>query len=222
MAFEWTEDELPFPLTDIDRAHLKLSDDKFEPHTWDQLKTIIAEHDLSALKRWPSDLRRYIKWSIEIREKYGSVPNYVRLVRLQWTALPSSSPSTGPQFAVKSPVPFADAADYKILVNDWPYGYDDPSIKHIIVWLKNRLESEPVRGDMTPRSRQQVNDFIQKTFVDRVKELQGHSDKVMWFRNWTALQSIPGIEHVHLFVRDVPDDVIAEWTGSDTPVSSQT
>ena len=42
MAFEWTEDELPFPLTDIDRAHLKLSDDEFEPHTWDQLKTIIG------------------------------------------------------------------------------------------------------------------------------------------------------------------------------------
>lgn len=174
------------------------------------------------MKRWPSALRRYIKWSIETRAKYGSVPNFVRVVRLQWTALPSSNSTTGPQFAVKNPVPFADPTDYKILLNDWPYGYDDPGIKHIIVWLKNRLESEPVKGDMTPQSRQQVHQFIQKTFVDRVKDSSGHLDRVMWFRNWTALQSIPGIEHVHVFVRDIPDDIIAEWTTSDTPVSSQT
>lgn len=42
MALEWTEDELPFALTDIDRAHLRLTDDEFEPHTWDQLKTIVG------------------------------------------------------------------------------------------------------------------------------------------------------------------------------------
>lgn len=145
----------------------------------------------------------------------------MRIVRLQWTALPSSNASSGPQFAVRNTVPFADPADYKILRNDWPYGYDDPGITHIIVWLKNRLESEPTRGDMTPKSRLQVEDFVQKTFVNRVKGLPGHEEKVMWFRNWTALQSIPGIEHIHIFVRDVPAAIIEEWTGSDIPIGSQ-
>lgn len=143
----------------------------------------------------------------------------MRIERLKWDVLPTSTGSTGPQFAVENPVPFADARDYKILINDWPYGYE-PGIKHIIVWLKTRLETEPRRGDMTPKSRQQVEDFIQKTFVDRVRDLPGAGDKVMWFKNWTALQSVPGIEHVHVFVRSVPSAIIEEWTGSDEPMNN--
>lgn len=178
-----------------------------------------AEHNLSVLKRWPSDLRRYLKWSSETKAAYGSVPNFVMTERLKWTPLPSSTPETGPKFEVKNPVSFADEADYKILRNDWPYGLA-PGITHIIVWLKTRLEAEPTRGDMTPRSRQQVEDFIQSKFVDRVKDLPGEREKVMWFKNWTALQSVPGMEHVHVLVRDVPDQVILEWTDGDQPMNS--
>lgn len=87
----------------------------------------------------------------------------------------------------------------------------------MIVWLKMRLESEPTRGDMTPRSRHQIEDFVQVKFVDRVKGLPGPEDKIMWFKNWGALQSVPGMEHVHVLVRDVPDEIIAEWTGGEVP-----
>ncbi|OQV00198.1 hypothetical protein CLAIMM_05730 [Cladophialophora immunda] len=209
----------PFPLTAVDQSVLAMTDDQFHPHTWEELKQVIAEHNLSILKRWPSDLRRYIKWSSQTKATYGSVPNFVMRERLKWTPLPSSTPETGPRFAVNNPVPFADEADYKILVNDWPYGLA-PGIRHIIVWLKTRLESEPTRGDMTPRSRQQVEDFIQSTFVDRVKDLPGEQEKVMWFKNWTELQSVPGMEHVHVLVRDVPDDIIRDWTGGDQPINN--
>ena len=87
----------------------------------------------------------------------------------------------------------------------------------MIVWLKTRLDSEPTRGDMTPKSRQQIEDFVQKKFVDRVKGLPGPDEKVIWFKNWTALQSVPGMEHVHVLVREVPDGIIAEWTGGERP-----
>lgn len=187
--------------------------------TWAVPLTEIAEHNLSILKRWPSDLKRYIRWSIDTRAAYGSVPNFVRIERLKWDILPTSTVTTGPQFAFNNVVPFADPNDYKILVNDWPYGYE-PGIKHIIVWLKTRLETEPTKGDMTPKSRQQVETFIQNTFVDRVKHLPGDEDKVMWFKNWTALQSVPGIEHIHVFVRSVPDHIIGQWTGSDKPINN--
>jgi hypothetical protein len=134
--------------------------------------------------------------------------------RLKWTPLPSSTPESGPKFAVIDPVPFANEADYKIMPNDWPYGMD-PGIRHLIVWLKGRLESEPSRGDMTPKSRQQIQDFIQRTFIDRVEGLPGPAEKVMWFKNWTALQSVPGMEHVHVLVRDVPQEIIDEWTAGE-------
>jgi len=209
----------PFPLTAVDRSLLAITDDQFQPETWENLKQIIAEHNLSVLKRWPSDLRRYIKWSSKTKEAYGSVPNFVMRERLKWTPLPSFTPETGPQFDIKNRVPFADETDYKILLNDWPYGMT-PGIRHIIVWLKTRLESEPTRGDMTPRSRQQVEEFIQSKFVDRVKGLPGEQEKVMWFKNWIALQSVRGMEHVHVLVRDVPEEIILEWTDGDRSMNN--
>jgi hypothetical protein len=104
------------------------------------------------------------------------------------------------------------------LINDWPYGLT-PGIRHIIVWLKNTLETEPIRGDLTPMSRQQVESFIQKTFVDKVKGLPGEQDRVIWFRNWRALQSVPGMDHVHVLIRDVPDNFVLEWTDGDKPMN---
>ena len=37
-----TEEEYPFPLTDVDRHNLSLSDEQFKPHTWEELKQIIG------------------------------------------------------------------------------------------------------------------------------------------------------------------------------------
>lgn len=38
-------------------------------------------------------------------------------------------------------------------------------------------------------------------------------DDVLWFRNWTSLQSVRAIEHVHILVRDAPKDLIESLTG---------
>ena len=127
---------------------------------------------------------------------------------------------TGPVFELENAIPFADPSDYKVLPNDWPYGLA-PGIAHLIVWLKHRLESEPTRGDMTPKSRTQVQEFVQRAFVDRVQDLPGERDKVQWFKNWTALQSVPGLEHLHVLVRDVPEEVVLEWTGGEKMVQGK-
>ena len=71
---------------------------------------------------------------------------------------------------------------------------------------------------MTSRSRAQAQEFVQRTFVDRIRDLPGERDRVQWFKNWTALQSIPGLEHLHVLVRDVPEDIILEWTGGERVV----
>ena len=131
--------------------------------------------------------------------------------RLKWSPLPSSTPESGPKFALAHPEPFHDKRDFNCLPNDWPYGFD-VGIVHLIVWLKHRLESEPVRGDLIPKSRKQVAEFVQRTFVDRVQDVPGDREKILWFKNWTALQSVPGMEHIHVLVRDLPEAVIAEWT----------
>lgn len=141
--------------------------------------------------------------------------------RLHWTPLSTPTP-TGPVFEVANPVPFADPRDYTILPNDWPYGLGE-GIQHLIVWSKVRLDTQTAAaaaaaraGDMTPAARRLVEAFVRRVFVARVEGLPplpaGAGDRVMWFRNWSALQSVPGLEHVHVLVRDVPDEIVQEWT----------
>ena len=66
------------------------------------------------------------------------------------------------------------------------------------------------RGDMTPESRRIAAAFVKRYFVDRLGP--GGEDRVLWFKNWVALQSVPALEHIHVLVKDVEPSVIEEWT----------
>ena len=162
------------------------------------------------LDRYPSDLFRYKLWTEQIKAEYGSIINFVLEERLQWEPLPSSSTSEGPQFACRSPVPFANAEDYKILMNDWPYGIP-PNISHLVVWLKTRIPTQPSDGDLTPESRQILQNFVRRTFEERLAKDGDSEDRVLWFKNWSGLQSVRGLEHIHVLVRDVPQSILDKW-----------
>lgn len=228
------DDELnaiPFDLTDTDRANLAGGDENFQPHNWEDLKHIIGRisyllepleslilsfnteaNDLSTLKRKPSDLVRYIRWTNQTKASYRSITGFVLEQRLLWSPLSPLNSDSSPEFACSSSTPFAAAADYKILLNDWPYGIT-PNITHLIVWSKIRLLDQKPEGYLTHSSTALVQDFVQRTFIDRLaaKGVKNTYDKILWFRNWTGLQSVRGLEHVHILVRDVPKDVLSEW-----------
>lgn len=143
---------------------------------------------------------------------------FVMQTRLEWQPSASSTPEKGLSFDFESPIPFKSPNDYKILPNDWPYGLDE-GISHLIVWLKNRLEIQPPYGDMTPNARKQVEDFVEERFVKPIAKLTGGTDSVLWFKNWVALQSVPGIDHVHILVRNVSTDFIdQQWTQGERPL----
>lgn len=86
---------LPFPLTVIDREVLSQSDEEFQPHSWEELKEIVAQNSLEKLKRWPSHLRRYIFWTVEIRKKHGGITNYVCSMKLFWQPIAQDDPRRG-------------------------------------------------------------------------------------------------------------------------------
>lgn len=162
---------------------------------------LLGENNLSVLKRKPSDLRKYMKWTAETKAEYGSMTQYLLLHRLPkaWGA---------PPFTPRSAVAFEDPSDYRVLANDWPYGFT-PDITHIVVWSRTPIETDPVTGDMTPETRQTVAAFVKRFFADRLGP-DGH-DRVLWFKNWVALQSVRSLEHVHVMVRNVEKDVLDEW-----------
>jgi hypothetical protein len=213
-------EEAPFPLTDVDRWVLSQTDEEFKKHDWDELRVIIgmcccvldssgtflilnlATNNLSILKRKPSDLRRYMKWTSETKAEYGSMTQYLLTHRL---------PKTWgmPPFVPKSATPFEDPSDYRVLLNDWPYGLS-PSITHIVVWSRTIIPTDAETGDMTPSSRSIVEEFVKRYFAD---SLGPDGDRqVMWFKNWVALQSVRTLEHVHVMVQGVDKETLLEWT----------
>lgn len=160
-------------------------------------------NNLSVLKRKPSDLRRYITWTAETKAQYGTITEYIMQHRLPkaWGL---------PPFVPESRVPFDAASDYKVLLNDWPYGMT-PEITHIVVWSRTPIPTHPETGDLTIESRAQVEKFVKTYFVDKLGA--GGEQQVLWFKNWVALQSVRTLEHFHVLVRNVDDDMLERWTG---------
>ncbi|MCJ1378830.1 hypothetical protein MMC17_001929 [Xylographa soralifera] len=206
--------QLPFNLTDLDREILSQTDEEYVPHGWEELKQIIATNNLDMFKRTPSQLRLYLAWSSEIKAGYGSMVNYISQERLHWGQAVNSgtSLSLNKSLVPRHPVPFADSADYKILCNDWPYGCD-PGIRHLVVWMKTRIPVSPDDGRLTESSKAMIDDFVVKVFVGPLFHMYKRKDQVLWFKNWTALQSVAALEHFHVLLRDVSEEMLIFWTG---------
>jgi len=77
----------------------------------------------------------------------------------------------------------------------------EPGIKHICVWLKSPLPVDFEKGALTPEGTKIVHDFVKKTF-DRQLGVEG-MDRVQWFKNYTATQSIRAVDHIHVLLRNV-------------------
>ncbi|KAF4541488.1 hypothetical protein BFW01_g12762 [Lasiodiplodia theobromae] len=199
-----------FPhLTDLDKRILALpSDDHFTPHSWTSLRQLIAANDLHLLTRSPSQTRAYLDWTSDVRRRFGSITNYLLRERLRWTPAVQDEVQ-GIAFACADPTPFAHPDDFLVLRNDWPYGLD-PGIVHICVWLKTPLDLKPEDGDLTDRARDQVEDFVTATF--RVPLGEGtKGERVLWFKNWAQLQSVRGVDHVHVLIKDAPPELLEGW-----------
>lgn len=177
----------------------------------------VARNDLAALRRKPSDLRRYMAWTSDIKTSYGSITNYICQRRLHWT---SASSQDIAQIKYNNPIPFEDASDYRVLRNDWPYGLT-ADIKHIVVWSKTPIATKPENGDVTDESRALIEAFVDRSFVRRLLREPAFAalgkekireQNILWFKNWTALQSVRSLEHFHVLVRGIPDEIITEWT----------
>ncbi|KAK9247592.1 hypothetical protein V1506DRAFT_37888 [Lipomyces tetrasporus] len=181
-----------------DAQNLTLSDSNFKRFSWEYLKEIIRDNKLELLCRTPSDLRKYLIWKVEIVKDYGSVANFVLVERLKW----------GPDRALAKPIStklFEVRDDYRILINDFPYGFEN-GIVHLVVWTKNlipKAQSGSLTADLMPEGRHKIQAFVDTNFRDA---LGMKSDDILWFKNWAALQSIKEIDHFHILLNRPPVD----------------
>lgn len=71
-------------------------------------------------------------------------------------------------------------------------------------------QTDAARGDVTPESRRLIEDFVENYFIKELDEIG--KDRVLWFKNWVSLQSVRGVDHVHVLVKDAPAELITKWT----------
>ena len=204
-ALPFPRDNPPFQLTSVDWHQLSITDDQFEPHTWENIHHLISTHQLDLLKRWPSFLKAYLAWTAHVKAKYGTITEYLLTQRLFWEPLSSEGRL---RFPLKNNAPFADSEDYKIIKNDWTYAVT-PGISHIVVWSKKPLPVDH-EGALTAEGWSIVTNFVRREFRKKVGE-ETEGEKVQWFKNTTNLQSVRSLEHIHVLVRDVDDALLQQW-----------
>ncbi|KAJ2160434.1 hypothetical protein GGF46_002260 [Coemansia sp. RSA 552] len=139
--------------------------------TWKEVKQLIAANRLELLGRTTPEELAYREEMELVREKHGSVVNYIVSVKLAGF--------------------IADATEeYLLIPNDYPYALPEDTL-HYIVWSKTDLSpgtvpDPPVEGIFTEALDNQIG--------------KGKYEWV-WFVNPPHLQSIPDVVHGHLIVR---------------------
>ncbi|CAG8502414.1 5483_t:CDS:2 [Ambispora leptoticha] len=173
---------------------------------WEQVREIIEQGRLELFIREKEVTTEYRRFRKEKIEEYGTIENYVRKKILNWPDLPENPQISSASLSItvnnslstantdaheKRPISqyfYAEipATHYALLENDFPYAIES-SIKHFILWSKLAF---------TPGSMQEVDRFLRAKFP-RNKEW-------LFFVNLPHLQSVQGVSHAHVFVRDIP------------------
>lgn len=124
--------------------------------TWPEVRSIISANRLDLFQRVPSDLRRYLENNYHLKQRYGSVMDYILTHRLGWEQ----------PLVAAGRTPFErEEEDVKMLWNDWPYGIDQ-RIVHLVVWTKFVLEEDPTTGDLTEEMRGRIEEYVRRRFCD--------------------------------------------------------
>ncbi|OJJ46969.1 hypothetical protein ASPZODRAFT_25055 [Penicilliopsis zonata CBS 506.65] len=204
---EWPE-ECPGFLRDLPLKSIRClstPDELYQRQGWETVTEIVRTNRIDRFQRVPSDLRKYLQYTAQIKAKYGSVMKFVVRERLRFG-------EGEPEDLRPRGKPFEYDEDIKILYNDWPYGVEK-DIVHLVVWTKFELEDDPATDDLTPKARREIEEYVQKTFCSRVPP-----EQVVWFKNWKSLKSIHAVEHFHVMLKDPDLDFIKEITGGDVPL----
>ncbi|KAK2061989.1 hypothetical protein LY76DRAFT_506724 [Colletotrichum caudatum] len=190
----------PVKLWDEDIKALRGQSEELEPQSWENIEGAIAAGETGRLRRSPRDLRNYILWHVELRKTHGSVVEFVRREKLHW-----------PEPAVaRNAEPFADADDWKAIWNDWPYRLSE-GIMHLVVWSKSKIEVDPETGLPTEDSTRLIESFLDRTFADKLGCRRG--EDLLWFKQKTESQSVKALEHIHVVLRNVPEDRVEKLIG---------
>ncbi|TGO58594.1 hypothetical protein BCON_0053g00290 [Botryotinia convoluta] len=166
--------------------------------TWPVVRDIISHNQLDLFQRKPSQLRKYLEYCYSIKQIHGSMMRFILDEKLQWKESELDARDA----------PFQNEDEYKILINDWPYGIDE-KIVHLVVWTKFALEDDPETGDTREDVKREIDAWVDRVFGEKCG-----GENVIWFRNWRSLKSIHSVEHFHVMLYDPTPEFVKKVTGS--------
>lgn len=179
--------------------------------SWEQVKLMVANDEIGYFYRSEESRLKYMRLRVKCQEEGITLYQNLVVHSLGWytptkgVPLGSNGLPDDRNLIVHelNPVLFADPTDYKFLVNE--YGYDFPkNLIHLCIWFKNFMKPDPKSriGDISPETK-----VIVEIGLWRLLEPIGvKRDQYVWFKNWTLLQSIRMLSHVHVVILDLPQD----------------
>ncbi|GMM36588.1 Htc1 protein [Saccharomycopsis crataegensis] len=193
------------------------------PLSWERIKWIVGNNKLELFARSPTEAKKYKEFRDSFKSSSSTTSLYKRLVcqQLQWAPLSiindPNIADTDIEISSASKTLFYAASDIKILKNDFPYHFEK-AVTHLLVWTKVPIPSDPQSkdGDISPATRRVINKYISKTFMssNEGSRMRVESGNIMWFRNWSALQSVKQISHIHVLIHGASDEDIERVVGS--------
>lgn len=171
---------------------------------WDQVKQLISEGRLERLQRSEECTRQYQ----EHKKALGKVDlaTFV-LSRLQWssTEIEVLNNDRYRTREAKIQASFSKKQYYKLTRNDFPYDFE-PDVHHLLIWSKISL---PLYGDASDECKQDLETHERIEQFLKIN-LAPFDVDYCWFVNYSALQSIRKISHVHLLVKTTNKEIVEE------------
>ncbi|KAI1291371.1 hypothetical protein F5Y03DRAFT_376847 [Xylaria venustula] len=194
-------DNSPLYISEDAKSALRQGVEYLVPHTWEEIKVIIASGDMGALKRHPIDTRNYMVWHSQVSKQYGGIAEFIKEKKLGW----------GEEMPAQGGALLHRPDDYKILRNDWPYAFPS-DVCHLVVWSKVKIRVDTETGLPDAESTTLIEEFLDKVFGKWLKCWR-KDDNLLWFKQKIQFQSVRALEHIHVLVRGIDEDSITGLTG---------
>lgn len=183
-----------------------------KPITWNQINNFIETKELYKLRRSKEETVKYHKHKDFLKSQNVSILDYI-LNKLDWTEseidqLNNLQYATNQQ---RLKIIFTQNDLFKATINDFPYFYDKYII-HLLIWSKVKIpiyvndttdidmfdtHSQNEFPKMNPSTKKKVENFLEKTLSKYdLKYVKDYN----WFINYSNLQSVKAVSHVHLLI----------------------
>lgn len=174
----------------------------YKPMSFSKVREIVDSGNIRELYRSPECMKKYNSFKKMLKDEGIDMTSRIVVEQLHWlppsTSIRTPSNEIVEKIKPKDSTPFANEDDITIVTNSFPYYLED-GLVHLCAWVKFPMPPDPKSelGDISDEMKRLVNLYVKKTFVDH---LGLSNDKVLWFKNWAALQSIKTIPHIHVIL----------------------